>query len=405
MIRSRVLKFFLSTLALWICTTVQGADWYRWRGPDLNGISKETNWNAKWSGEEPKPLWKANVGTGFSSFSVSNGRVYTMGNADDHDTVFCFDAETGKEIWKHSYPCPLDPKYYDGGTSSTPTVDGNRVFTFSRKGDLFCFDASNGKVIWLKNLANELNAKIPTWGFAGSPFIEKNLLLLNVGSHGTALDKSNGKVIWTSGKSVSGYSTAVPAVFDGKRCAVFAGSKSIFAVEIANGKKVWEHEWKTQYDVNAADPIIVGNKVFISSGYNHGCALLEIKGENVGVLWENKNMRNQLNSSVLLDGFLYGFDGNTGPAADFRCLELETGSVKWTEPKLGAGALMAADGKLIIQTDPGELIIAEGTPDAFKPISRAQVLGGKNWTTPVLSNGRLYCRNSKGDVVCLDVKK
>ena len=115
-------------------------------------------------------------------------------------------------------------------------------------------------------------------------------------------------------------------------------------------------------------------------------------------------MRNQLNSSVLLNGFLYGFDGNTGPKADLKCIEFETGNVKWTEAKLGAGGLMAADGKLIIQTDPGELIIAEATPDSFKPISRAQVLGGRNWTVPVLSNGKIYCRNSKGDLVCLDVK-
>ncbi len=395
----------ISSLALFSSSTLQAADWFRWRGPDFNGVSKEKGWLATWPAEGPKQLWKANVGIGFSSVSVSNGRVYTMGNANEQDSVFCFDAETGKEIWKHSYPCPLDPKFYDGGSSVTPTVDGDRVFTLSRKGDLFCLDAKTGKVVWSKNLPQELGVEIPTWGFAGSPFVEKNVLLLNIGSHGTALDKTTGKVIWTSDKTPSGYSTAVPADFAGQRSAVFAGAKSIFAVAIKDGKKLWEHEWKTSYDVNAADPIIVGDKVFISSGYDHGCALLQIKDGKATVLWENKNMRNQLNSSVLLNGFLYGFDGNTGPKADLKCLEFETGKVKWTQAKLGAGALMAADGKLIIQTDPGELIIAEATPESFKPISRAQVLGGKNWTTPVLANGKIYCRNSKGDLVCLDVKK
>lgn len=402
------LKFFRLTslaLAFFFSPSLQGEDWYRWRGPDLNGISKEKDWQPKFSAEGPKQLWKVSIGIGFSSFSVSDGRVYTMGNEKDSDTVFCFDAETGKEIWKHSYPCPLDPKYYEGGTSVTPTIDGDRVFTLSRKGDLFCLDAKTGKVVWSKNVEKELGAKIPTWGFAGSPLVEKDLLLLNVGSHGTALDKKTGKLIWTSDKTPSGYSTAVPADFDGKRCAVFAGEKTVFAVTVADGKLVWEHPWKTEYDVNAAEPIISGDKVFISSGYNHGCALLQIKSGKASVVWENKVLKNHINSSVLFNGFLYGFDGNAGPKADFRCVEFATGNTKWSELKLGAGALMIADGKLIIHTDKGELISAEATPDAFKPIGRAQVTGGRNWTTPVLSNGRIYCRNAKGDMVCLDVRK
>ena len=399
-------KIFVAVLSANLAfLTAAAADWARWRGPDLNGISQEKDWLAQWPAEVPKQLWKANVGIGFSSVSVSDGRVYTMGNENNTDSVFCFDAETGKEIWKHSYPCPLDPKYYEGGTSITPTIDAKTVFTLSRKGDLFCLNATDGKVIWTKNLAKELGAQIPTWGFAGSPLVEKNLLILNIGSHGTAVEKSTGKVIWTSGKGASGYSTAVPANFSGQPCVVFAGAQSVFAVALNDGKKIWEHKWITEYDVNAADPIISGDKVFISSGYNHGCALLQIKGSKATVVWENKVLKNHINSSVLLNGFLYGFDGNAGPKADFKCVEFETGKVKWSEPKLGAGALMAADGKLIVHTDKGELIIAEATLDSFKPISRAQVTGGRNWTTPVLSNARIYCRNAKGDLVCLDVRK
>ena len=398
-------SLLLATLVLFSCATMQAADWYRWRGPDLNGISTENNWQPKWPAEGPKQLWKASVGTGFSSVSVSKGRVYTMGNTDNKDHVFCFDADTGKQIWKHSYDCLLDPKYYEGGPSGTPTVDGENVFTFSRKGDLFCLEAASGKVIWSKNIAKELGAEIPTWGFAGSPFVEKNLLILNVGSAGTALDKATGKIVWTSGKEAGGYSTPIACDFNGQHCVTLFGAKSVFAVAVNDGKKVWEHNWKTEYDVNASEPIVAGDKVFISSGYNHGCSLLQIKDRKATVLWENKNMRNQFNSCVLLDGFLYGFDGNAGPKADLKCLELKTGAVKWSEEKLGAGALMAADGKLIVLSDKGELIIADASPAAFKPISRAQVNGGKNWTVPVLSNNKIYCRNAKGDLVCLDVKK
>lgn len=399
-------RFLFLLLCSWLfASNLLAADWYRWRGPSVNGISAEKNWQTTWSAEGPKQLWKANVGMGFSSVSVSNGRLYTLGNEKDVDSISCFDAKSGQPIWKHSYDCPLDAKFYEGGTSATPTVDGKNVFSLSRKGDLFCLDAASGKVIWAKNIAKELGAAIPTWGFAGSPLVEKNLLILNVGSHGTALDKTTGKVVWTSDKTVSGYSTPVPAEFDGKRCVVLAGAKSVFAVAIDDGKKLWEHEWKTSYDVNAADPIIVGDKVFISSGYDHGCALLQIKGSKASVLWENKSLRNHLNSSVFLDGFLYGFDGNAGAKANFTCVEFATGNVKWTEKNLGAGALISADKKLIVITDKGELIIADATPDSFKPLARAQVLGGKNWTAPVLSNGLIYCRNSKGDLVCVDVRK
>ncbi len=399
-------RLILVWCSTWLFSAnLTAADWYRWRGPSLNGISSEKNWQTTWPAEGPKQLWKSSVGTGFSSVSISDGRLFTMGNENENDSVFCLDAKTGKEIWKHSYPCKLDPKYYEGGPSVTPTVDGKNVFTLSRKGDLFCLEATSGKVVWSKNLANDLGAEIPTWGFAGSPLVEKNHLILNVGSAGTALEKATGKVIWTSGKEAAGYSTPVPAKFGNQSCVVLFGAKSIFAATVKDGKKIWEHEWKTSYDVNAAEPIILGDKVFISSGYDHGCALLKIKEEKATVLWENKNLRNHINSSLLLNGFLYGFDGNAGPKANFNCVEFETGAIKWTEKNLGAGALMAADGKLIVLTDKGELIVAEATPDSFKTISRAQVLGGKNWTAPVLSHGLIYCRNAKGDLVCLDVKK
>src|SRR5581483_9513255 len=190
---------FIGIPMLLPCPAARAADWFRWRGPDLNGISKETGWLAKWPDEGPKQLWKASVGTGFSSMSVSHGHLYTMGNdGKDTDTVFCFDAVTGADVWKYSYPCALDPKFYEGGTSSTPIVDGDRVYTLSRKGDLFCLNAANGHVVWSKNVHSDFGNEIPTWGFAGSPLVEGDLLILNVGTAGTALDKKTGKVIWHS---------------------------------------------------------------------------------------------------------------------------------------------------------------------------------------------------------------
>jgi outer membrane protein assembly factor BamB len=383
---------------------IRASDWYRWRGPDLDGISKETGWLATWPAEGPKALWKANVGIGFSSVSVSQGRAYTMGNKDDQDTIYCFDTETGKELWKHTYACKLEAKYYEGGPGGTPTVDGPRLFTLSKLGHLFCLEAGSGKVVWSKNLVQELGVKLPTWFLASSVLVQGDTLFVNVGKAGTALNKADGKVAWTTGKEPAGYATPVPFTLGGVNGLAVLGEKDLFGVDPQTGAILWSHPWKTQYDVNAADPILNGDHVFISSGYKHGAALLRIAGGTPSLVWENKDMRNRYSSCVVVDGHLYGFD----EGGDLKCLELKSGSVKWSETGLSKkdeeGGITAAGGKLIALGSKGELAVAEATPAGFKAVARAQVLGGKCWTAPVLSNGLLYCRNAAGDLVCLDVR-
>lgn len=387
-----------------------GQDWPRWRGPAMNGISTETGWSTAWPAAGPKQAWKASVGIGFASVAVAEGRVYTSGNQKDQDTIYAFDAATGKPLWQHSYACPLDPRYYEGGTSSTPTVDGDRVYTLSRKGHAFCFEAATGKVIWEKNLNDELGLKTfkeetPEWGYAGSPLIQGNHVIFNVGTAGAAFEKASGKAVWNTGKKLSGYATPVPFTVDGQAALAVFGAEAVHAVSLKEGKTLWSHPWKTSYDVNAADPIIDGNQMFISSGYGRGATLLKFTATGATKVWENKDLRNQFNSSVLLNGHLYGMDGNHGDrSSNLRCVEFATGKVKWTEKSVRPGGLMAAGSKLIAIGDTGELVVAEASPEGFKPLARAQVLGGKCWTTPVLSHGRIYCRNAKGDLVCLDVQ-
>ncbi len=380
-----------------------GVDWHRWRGPDLNGISKESGWTTKWPADGPKKLWLAQVGLGFASFTVSDGRVFTTGHANNHDTVFCFDADKGGVLWKHSYPHPIDAKYYEGGTSATPTVDGQLVYTLSRRGHLFCFEAATGKVVWSKHLATDFGMAMPEWGFASSPLVVDDLLILNAGTAGLALNKQNGQTIWQNGQTAAGYASAVPFNDGQARIAVF-GAQALHALDLATGKPVWHYPWKTQYGVNAADPIFVGNRVFVSSSYGKGCGLIEFKGGAATKVYENKLMKNHFNSCVLLDGFLYGCTGEAGQASYLMCIEFNTGAVKWQERSVGLGSLMAADGKLIVLGDKGELIVARVNPQKFDPLARAQVLGAKCWTVPVLSQGRIYCRNAPGQVVCLDVR-
>ena len=401
--RALVILLGLSVLVL------RAEDWPHWRGPEFNGISREKSWSTSWPKSGPPQLWKAGVGLGFSSVTVVNGRLFTMGNENEQDTVYCFDAEKGSLVWKHSYPCLSDPRFYEGGTLSTPTVEGDRVYTISKRGDTFCFEAATGKILWQKNLIKELTLALPAndrdnwWGFAGSPVVRGNLLLLNVGSDGTALDRATGQVVWSNGQGFAGYSSPVPFTRKGAEFVAMAGADSIFSVAVKDGKVLWRYPWKTAYNVNAPDPIISGDKVFVSS-YRHGCALLEMKGDGVEKVYENRNLNNHLSPGVLIDGFLYGIDGDAGYAGGVTCLDFATGALKWSEKSAGTGALMAADGKLIILSAKGELIVAEATPAAFKPIARAQVLGGKCWTMPVLSNGRIFCRNSKGEIVCVDVR-
>ena len=372
------------------------ADWPNWRGPDLNGISKETDWDpARLAKREV--AWEAKVGMGYSAVAVANGKVYTTGNFNkDTDRIVCFDEATGKELWKHEYPEPLDPKYYSGGSSGTPTVHAGKVYYASKKGKVFCLDAATGKVVWQK----EFGTKVPTWGFASSGLVHGKAVIFNAGSAGISYDLETGKVLWSSGDEEAGYATPVPFQQRGKAMLAMFGKNSVMAVDPANGKVAWSHPWKTQHDVNAADPIISGDRMFITSGYNHGCALLDISGSKPKELWKNRNMRSQMSGPVLIDGHLYGFDD-----AQLVCLEWTTGETKWKEKQPRKGALMAAGDKLIIMGENGRLAIADVSPEGYREIAATDTVKGRYWTMPILANGRIYTRSSDGDLLCLKVGK
>jgi outer membrane protein assembly factor BamB len=380
-------------------------DWPCWRGPNRNGISTETGWLDLWPQDGPAVAWKAAVGTGFSSVAVSKGRLCTLGNLDNKDTVHCLDAVTGKKLWSHTYDAALEDKLFEGGPTSTPAVENDRVWTLSRWGDLFSFDSASGKIVWSKNLHKETGVRIPGWGYSCSPLIHEDLLLLNIGEAGLALDKRTGKLLWSSADKDAGYSSPVVVRRGDDSFAIFSSDEAYTAVELKTGKELWSARWLTRYGLNAAEPIVSGETMFLSSGYGKGCALFKTGTGEPAEVWRNRTMRCQFNSCVLLDGFLYGIDGDTTTKTALKCLELKTGEVRWAQEGFGMGSLMLADGKLIVLSDSGELCVAQATPEGFKPTARAKVLDGKCWTVPVLANGRIYCRNARGDLVCVDVRK
>ena len=396
-------RLLLPLLPLLAASAVQAADWPHWRGSARTGISTETV-PESFAGNGPKELWKAQVGVGFSSFAVASGKVYTLGHADDQDTVFCLDAKTGKEVWKHSYAAELGDKYYEGGPSSTPTVDGAQVFTLSKWGDVFSFDAATGKIAWQKNIAEEIGAGIPDWGFAGSPLVHGDKVILNVGAAGVALNKADGKIVWKSeGDAPAGYSTPLPIKASGQDLVILATKEAYTALAPDTGKIAWAIPWETRYYVNAADPIPADGKLFISTGYGKGCGLFDISSAEPQQVYQNRDMRNQMSPSVLIGGHLYGIDGDERANTMLKCVEMATGRVKWSEPVAKAGALTATQDKLIILSGTGELTIAKASPDGYDPLASAQVQTGRCWSTPVLSNGQLYTRNAEGEVVCLSM--
>ena len=377
-------------------------DWPHWRGPNRDGISKESGWLANWPAAGPKKLWEGSVGVGYSSFSVSNGRLYTMGNVAENDVVSCFDAETGKLQWKHEYPCSSkDPNGYHG-TRCTPTVDGGLVYTISRQGHFFCLDAATGKLKWSKDFKGDFGSEPPRWGFAGSPLIEKDWVLTEVSGKASvvAFNKLTGKVIWQAGTDSAGYGSLIAFDLGGERCFLQFSADHLICRRMKDGSELWRFPWKTSYGVNASTPIIQGDAIFLSTGYGFGCARLKASSTGVQEVWRNKNMRNHANSCVLVDGFLYGYD-----ESELKCLDWQTGEVKWGTKAYGKGSLITADGKLILYGQSGKLGLAEATPAAFKELCSFQALTGKDtWASPVLANGRLYVR-SLDKMLALDVRK
>ncbi len=392
------------TLLLLAATGTYAADWTNWRGPNHNGVSDETGWRTDWAKNAPKQLWKKSVGAGYSSVSVSKGRVYTIGNRNNTDTVWCLNAENGEVLWERSYPCGAGTYSSGayGGPRATPTVDDKSVYTLSHDGQVFCLDADSGKVIWSKNLQKELSAKPPRWGFAGSPLVEGKLLILNMGTSGVALDKATGKVVWKTGSGIAGYTTPVSFTMGRTRCLAIFNVDSLVVVKAADGKEIWRQERKVAYDVHAADPIISGDRMFISSGANTGCSLLRIDGEKPAVIWQNKEIRNYFNDCVLWKGHIYGFD--LFNRSTLKCLDFQTGAVKWSQEKLGRNcSLMIADGKMVVMNGLGALIVAEASPDGYKELGRVEILSGICWSVPVLSGGKIFCRSYNGELVCLQV--
>ncbi len=379
-------------------------DWPQWHGPRRDLVSTETDWRSDWSDDAPEVVWRAQVGTGFATVAVSQGLLYTLGHDGGRDTVWCLNATTGKPEWQHSWKGKLVDNLHEGGPGATPTVAGEHVFTCSKEGILICFERTKGRVVWKKDIRVLSGTKMPTWGFSGSAWIDGDRLYIDAGAL-LALDRKNGKLIWKTKKYLCGYGSPIVFEHSGKSYVSVLNNDGLL-VATPSGEVRDLFKWPTSYKTNSTTPIWSDGKLFISTGYNKGCALVSFDGKDLERVYENKSMRNHMNNCVLLDGHLYGFDGNSNSRRTVKlvCLEFATGEVQWTKMGFGCGSLMGAGDKLIVLGDRGDLAVVAASPREFREISRTKVLDGKCWTMPVLSNGRIYCRNSRGALVCVGVR-
>ena len=392
----------MKTLSLFIVTfcllpLVQGADWSNWRGPKYDGISTE-----KLPSDLPKSLpvsWTTEVGTGFCTVSVQGDRVVTMGNIEEKDTIWCLSAANGRVLWKHTYDCPLDPLYYEGGPGSTPTIFNGAVYSLSKKGHVFCLNLQTGKVIWKRDLVRDHDFKLPEWSFAGSPFIYQDSIILSVGRQAVALSLKDGATQWMPSRETAGYATMVPFKEDEH---LYLSAKSLMGISLKNGAPKWTYPWKSSRDVNAADPVALGNQQLLVSS-SIGTSLLDLSSGEPIEQWKQRNLRWYFNPGVVIGKHIYSIHGTTHRPTELLCTELKTGKTVWSEEGYGSGGLMAA-GNDVIVFDKGTLTIFDASPEAFKLRLRQTVMKGKCWTSPVLSNQRIYCRNATGTLACLSLR-
>ena len=403
-----LLKIFIVILFLIsqsLMVSAENFNWASWKGPNHNGISDEKDWDPEFLNRPLVENWRINVGDGYSNVSIIDNQLYTLGYSKKtkSNTLYCLEVKTGKQIWKYTYK---SSKGRFLGPKSSAVIDNGLVYTFSQDGNIFCHNAINGKIVWKKDTVNVFEADKPRWEFSSSVRIYGDTLLLNVCASGIALNKKTGKVIWKSEPGQGNYATPVIFKFDKKDYAAIMGRKKLFALDLKTGEVLWSIPWEAKHSIVAADPIFVGNKLFMSSGYDIGTgAVFEFSKSKPVKLWHNTNLKTHFSTSIYINEYLYGLDGNAGKKGVLKCLDFNTSKVMW-EKELGFGSFTASNGYLIFLNEKGSLFVIKATPDGYKEISSTKhILKKLCWTAPVLCRSTVYIRNNKGDLVSISAEK
>lgn len=386
--------------------------WSSYLGPNGNGTAQGLiPLNVQKEG--PETLWKAKIGRGCSSFAVVDGKALTVGNADDQDTLWCFDAPTGKVLWKKTYDEELAPKFYDGGPGATPIVDDGLVYNLSKSGRLSCHDLKDGNEKWVVHFQEDLDGNKPTWGYSSSPVVYGDLLLcLPCAKEGSlvALDKKTGKESWRSTHTARpGYAAPVLCQHDGKDAAVVFHGRSLVGYDLSDGnqgKVLYQFGWRTPYDVNASNPQVLGDYVHLSSGYGMGYAVIDVSGDEPEIVHRNRDLPMIFQNAFVVEGDLIGCFGDKRYEAELYRMDFKTGEIHWRHRIPGSRGSTAKIGDTTVAlSETGMLIFGKAGKEEFTETGRHQVLKKLCWAPLAIGEGRLFARTNQGDMVCLDLTK
>jgi outer membrane protein assembly factor BamB len=397
-------------------------DWPQWRGPGRDGLCTESvALRAEWPREGPPVLWRKTIGRGFSSVAVAGGRLYTMAEeappAGPGDTaaspaqeaVLCWDALTGRELWRFRYPGHYEERF-GSGPRSTPAVADGLVYAVGPTGIFHCLRADTGKEVWRHDLAEEFHSRPSRYGVSFSPLVDGDrVYAMPGGPNGNAVaafDRRSGALLWKALDDPIGYSSPVAVTAGGVRQVLFFTNTALVSLSPRDGREFWRHPWETPGGFNIATPLPLGDYVFISSGYGKGCALLEVSAPGsaprASPVYQHNRMRNHFASSVRHRDHIYGFD-----RTDLVCMDVRTGRTAWRQRgfrRFQKGSLLIARDLLIILSESGTLYLAEATPEGYRETASCRVSVNKCWTVPVLAGGRLYVRD-EGQLTCLDLRR
>jgi outer membrane protein assembly factor BamB len=386
------------------CTLAWAADWPQWRGPNRDGISPETGLLNSWPKGGPPLLWKTNgLGEGYAGAAVSGGRLYIQGQQGDEEFVVALDSNTGKQLWRAQTGRQFrESRGY--GPRGTPSVDGDRLYTLAADGMLVCLETATGKRIWGFNIVDRFHGQVLHWGISESPLVDGDRVIATPGGAGAAvvaLDKMNGKVLWTSQSDQAGYSS--PVAFDvagSRKVVVFTGEAAI-GLDLNSGRLLWRYERVANRTADIATPIVHDGQVFLSSDYGTGCALLKVSAGGASEVYFNREMRNHYSTSVLVGDYLYGFSSSILTAMKFQ-----TGEVAWRDRSVGKGSLIYADRHLYCLGEEGVVGLLEATPAGYRETSRFEIPKGgfPTWSPPVIADGKLYLRE-QDNLYCYNIKR
>ena len=398
-------------LMLGLSTAGFAGDWPQWRGPNRDAISEETGLLEEWPAEGPPLMWKANgVGGGFSSLSVVNGRIYTLGDLDDGSYAIAFNESDGTLLWKTKIGDAGGHRKYPG-PRSTPTVDGGQIFVLNQYADLVCLDAKDGEKNWSVNLVEDFGGKMMSgWKYSESPLVDGDQLICTPGGRdGTllALHKNTGKKLWQTSDwtDSAGYSSVIIATIEDTRQYIQLTGRSVAGIDPDSGKILWRADRSGKTAV-IPTPVVANDIVFVTSGYGVGCNAFRVGKDgnkwSTEELYANKEIANHHGGVVLLDGHVYGSSSGT-----FRCLQLENGELAYVGRSAGKGATIYADGHLYLRSETGPVALIEATPNGLREKSRFDQPNRSDkrvWAHPVIANGKLYLRD-QDLLLCYDVSK